>query len=151
VQPGTQRIGDIPTRSTSTVAATAQGNREFTAKGWLLRVGAVWEAVHNSGIAAQVHAGPAMLSAKGTFRINDKWVSPGQPTLTQTANGDRTKSLFGFYAGATLQARLNDQWSVFAGGDYLDVGSFKISAPSAFAKFNFSHSILATAGIGFRF
>lgn len=151
VQPGTQRIGDIPTRTISTVAATVQGQREFSAKGWLFRLGFVWEPIHTPRFGLQLHGGPAALNLKGTMRLNDRWVATGQPSFSQTASADRSKWLTGGYAGVTLNAHLNDQWSIFGGADYFSADTLSIHAPAAAAYFKFSHAVLANLGVSYRF
>jgi hypothetical protein len=151
VTPGTQRIGDTPTRSTSTVAATIQGHREFSAKGWLLRLGLLWQPIHTPNFELQLHGGPAALNVKGEFRLDERWISSGSPTLTQTAAGERSKWLAGFYAGATARLHVNERWDLFAGADLLHASSLAVNVSTATAKFDFSRSILASAGVAFRF
>ena len=151
VQPGTQRIGDIPTRTITTTAATTQGTRDFSARGWLLRGGVVWQPWHGRRVELQLHAGPAAICVKGKLRAAEQWVATGQPAYSVSAQGERTKWLTGGYAGATAQFHLNDQWSVYGGVDALKLGRVTIPGGAIAAKFDFSHAVLATAGVAFRF
>lgn len=151
VQPGTQRIGDIPTRSISSVTATVQGQRELSAKGWLLRAGVVWEPIHAERFDLQVHGGPAALNLKGTLRLNDRWVATGQPTFGSSAAADRTKWLTGGYAGATVHARLSDHWDILGGADFFSADTLSVHASTAAAYFKLSHAILANLGVAYRF
>jgi hypothetical protein len=151
VQPGTQRIGDTPTRSISTVAASVQGRREFSARGWLLRLGGVWEPIHSERAALQLHAGPALLRLKGSFRFDERWVSTGSPTLVQAGGGETSKWLVGGYAGVTGTVRVSQAWEIFGGADLLHADTFKVSNTAGAARFDFSRSLLLNLGIAFRF
>jgi hypothetical protein len=151
VRPGLQRIGDIPTRTIGTAASTAQGQREFSAEGWLLRLGAVWQPVATRRLDWQLHAGPAALYLKGKLRLAESFVSTGQPTFTAAAVGNRSKWLLGAYAGTTLDVHLNDRWSITGGADFLTAPTLKVSTASAAARFTFSHAIAANLGATYRF
>lgn len=151
VQPGTQRIGDTPSRTIASAPATVQGERTFTAKGWLLRAGFVWQPLDTSRVALQIHGGPALMNLKGTFRLNERWVTPGVPALTQTAEGSHREWLLGAYAGATVDVHLSARWNVFAGADVLHADTLSLPAAAGRAQFDFSRAILINAGLAFRF
>lgn len=148
---GLQRIGDTPTRSIATKASTTQGQRSLSAKGWLLRLGAVWQPWHSPTMELDLHAGPALLNLTGRLQLNERWVSTGQPSVTATASGERTQWLAGFYAGATGRVLLGKKWHLLAGIDLLSAGSFAVRGGVARAQFDFSKSVLLTAGLGFQF
>lgn len=151
VQAGLQRIGDTPTRTIATITSTIQGQRAFSAKGWLLRFGALWQPWHTSKTELELHAGPALLDLTGSLRLNERWVSTGQPSVTATATGKRTRWLAGFYAGATGRVLLSEKWDLIAGADFLSAGSLAVRGGVARAKFDFSKSVLLTAGLSFHF
>lgn len=151
VQPGTQRIGDTPTRSITSASATIQGQREFSAKGWLLRLGVVWQPLRTPHLDLQLHAGPAALNLKGTFRLDERWTAAGLAPLTQTANGSRRAWLAGGYVGASGNVHLNSRWDIFAGADYLHADTLSVGSAGDRAKFDFSSSVVINAGVAFRF
>lgn len=151
VQPGRQRIGDTPTRTVTTVNATTQGQRSFSAKGWLFRLGALWQPWHSPKHELELHAGLALIDLKGALQLNERWVSTGQPSFTSTAAGERRAWLAGPYAGGTGRMRLTEKWNVFAGADFLSAGTFAVRGGVARAKFDFSKSILVSAGLGYHF
>jgi hypothetical protein len=151
VQPGTQRIGDIPTRTITNATATVQGRREFSAEGWLVRLGVVWQPIETARADVQVHAGPAALNVKGAFKINDRWSSGSLTPLATTAEGSRRAWIAGGYAGATANVHLGSRWDVFGGADFLFADKFKVTRGGGTAKFDFSQSVLLSLGAAWRF
>ena len=150
VQPGTQRIGDTPTRSISSSAATVQGVRLLSAKGWLLRLGVVWEPIDTPEYSVQLHGGPAALNVRGTMSLDDRWVSSGQAPFRMTSAAEQSKWLTGGYAGATLRVRVADRWNVFGGVDYFSAKTLSVHGGSGAAYFKFANAMLANLGISYR-
>lgn len=151
VQPGTQRIGDTPTRSIASTPATIQGERKFSAEGWLLRFGVVWEPVRTPRAILQVHGGPAAMNLKGRFNVNERWTATGLPALARAASGARHEWLAGGYAGVSGKVHWGRRWDLFAGADLFTADMLSVTNATGRAKFDFSRGLLVSAGALMRF
>ena len=151
VIPFTPRIGDTPSRAISTVTGTGAGSRSITAKGFLVRLGAVWRALDSEHAALELHGGPALLDIKGSFALAETFTSGTLPALASTAAGSRSGTLAAAYAGATARVRLGARWSIAGGLDWLDAGKFDIPGAGGSASEDFSHALVASLSLGYRF
>jgi hypothetical protein len=151
IQPGTPRIGDTATRTTSTIQGTAQGSRSFDSDGWLMRLGAVWRTVRTNSFSLEVHGGPAVLAVKESFAINQTITSSANVAFSDVTTASRRLTTAAAYAGLAGSVRFSRNWEISAGADWFDAGQTSVHSPSTTARFDYSKVLLANLGVGYRF
>ncbi len=146
--PGDQRIGDVPTRSVTSVAGTVNGTREFNGRARVLRAGLWWELIPSTVNKPEregdrwsvfLRGGPALIRAKGSFSVDEQAQAPGlQPGARVTAAGARSRSELGYFLGARARRSFSPQWAFLAGADFLSGYQLKAAQAERYAVLDLS-------------
>lgn len=147
-------IGDVPTRSISSVAIPVSGTREFGADVFAFKLGPYFEVPLNHTFALGLEGGVVMDYVYSKFQFNEQVANPITGTITNAkGNGNNQDVLFGGYVGSYISAALNDQWTLFAGAQLQDVGDYthRNRGTGEAAVLDLSQSIFFTAGLGYSF
>jgi hypothetical protein len=145
-------IGDTPTRSVSSAAIPVSGTRSFGADIFAFRLGPYFEIPLNKTFSLSLEGGAALVYVYSKFQFHEQVVTPSG-LLDVAGNGNHSDILPGGYAGAQISAALNDQWSLFAGAQWQDVGTYVHSnhATGESAVLDLSQAIFFSAGVGYSF
>jgi hypothetical protein len=145
-------IGDVPTRSSSTVAVPVSGTRKFGADIFAFKLGPYFEVPLNKTFSLSLEGGVALAYVYSRFQFNEVVSTPGG-LLNVKGNGVHDGILVGGYLGAKISAALNDQWTLFAGAQFQDVGSYvhRNHLTGESAVLDLSQSVFFTSGIGYSF
>ena len=147
-------IGDAPTRSITSTNLSVSGTRRLEADVFAFKLGPYFEVPLNHTFSVSLEGGVAMVYVYSTFQFNEQVANPISGTVTPAkGNGNHQDVLFGGYIGSRITAALNDQWSLFAGAQFQDVGEYvhRNSATGESAVLDLSQSIYFTAGVGYSF
>lgn len=145
-------IGDVPTRSLSSVAIPVAGERDFEANLFVFRLGPYFEIPLNQTFSFSLEGGAAMVYVWSNFRFNEEVDTPGG-LLSVKGDSNNEGVEFGGYVGARISAALSDQWSLFAGANWQDVQNYVHRDPGTgqTAVLNLSQSVFFTSGITYSF
>lgn len=145
-------ISDTPTRSFDTTTTPVSGTREFGADLFAFRLGPYFEVPLNKTFSFEVSGGLAMVYAYSTFRYNETVITPNGP-LNLAGHGKNDDVLFGGYLGGQISAALNEQWSLYANAQWMDVGTYthRSHATGESAVLDLSQAVFFSAGIGYSF
>lgn len=145
-------IGDTPTRTISATTVPVSGTREFEANLFAFKLGPYFEIPLNQTFSFSLEGGAAMVYVWSNFRFDEEVETPGG--LTEIKGNSNNRDIeFGGYAGAKISAAISEQWSLFAGAQWQDVGNYvhRDAATGETAVLNLSQSIFFTAGVGYSF
>lgn len=127
--PGSQRIGDIPTRSISFRDGAIVGTRSISGNTQVLRLGGWCDIIpqtqnttdsKQSRWSLQVRGGPALVLTKFNVQTQDHVSTPElAPSDRYSASASKSNVNLGFYAGTSLHYVLSSRWSLIARADYL--------------------------------
>jgi hypothetical protein len=145
-------IGDVPTRSLSTMAVPVSGTRKFGADLFAFRLGPYFEVPLNKTFSFSLEAGGALVYVFSTLQFNEEVATPGG-LLNVKGHGVHDGIQLGGYLGGKISAALSDQVSLFAGAQWLDAGSYvhRNHATGEAAELDLSQSVFFTTGIGYSF
>ena len=127
--PGSQRIGDLPTRSINLRRGTVMGSRSISGNTQIVRLGGWWEILPPTQIPTDgnqsrwsllARGGPALVLNKFNIQIQENISTPELGTSDRySSSASQTSTHLGFYAGASLHFTLSSRWSLLARADYL--------------------------------
>jgi hypothetical protein len=145
-------IGDTPTRNTSAMAVPVSGTRKFGADIFALKLGPYFEVPLNKTFSFSLEGGASLVYVYSKFQFNETVATPGG-LLNLKGSGTHDGIQIGGYFGAKISAALNDQWSLFAGAQWQDVGSYvhRDHKTGESAVLNLSQSVFFTSGVGYSF
>ena len=145
-------IGDTPTRTITSTTIPVSGQREFEANLFAFKLGPYFEIPLNKTFSFSLEGGVAMVYVWSNFRFNEQVETPSG-LVNVKGNSNNEDIEFGGYAGAKISAAISEQWTLFAGAQWQDVGNYehRDRATGETAVLNLSQSIFFTAGIGYSF
>ena len=159
--PGDQRIGDLPSRTISTVNGTVTGSRSLSAKTTLVRFGPWMEILPERLSAAtserdrwslQARGGLAFLSTKLNFSMVEELSAPGLSGRPRTSvQGSSSMDEVRWFAGARAQRVLSKGWRGLAWADYLGGRKFTVAASNRSATWDARRSVLVGLALQYRF
>ena len=145
-------IGDNPSRSLTHTVIPVAGQREFEANLFAFKAGPYFEVPLNKTFSFSLEGGAAMMYVWSNFRFNEEVETPGG-LLNIKGNSNNRDIEFGGYAGAKITAAIKEQWSLFVGAQWQDMGTYehRDRATGETAVLDLSNSIFFTAGVGYSF
>lgn len=148
-------ISDTPTRLppiTIPDGALTTGRRNLDATIFGFRLGPYLQVSLGDPLTLSFSSGLAVAIVDSEFKFSERTTIGGKGTPALRSGRDTTCDvLAGWYAGAQCAWALDEQWSVFGGVQYQDVGHFTQTAAGAKADLDLSKSVFVTLGIGYRF
>jgi hypothetical protein len=145
-------IGDVPTRSLSTVSMPVSGTREFGADLFGFKVGPYLEIPISKAVTFTFDAGITMVYVYSKLSF-DETIVTDTGIVNVKGSGENQDLLFGGYFGGHVSLALNDRWTAFAGAQWQDVGTYShrshITRESA--VLDLSQTIAVNFGLGFTF
>ncbi len=145
-------IGDTPSRSITRTVIPVSGERDFEANLFAFKLGPYFEVPLNRTFSFSLEGGVAMVYVWSNFRFDEEVMNSGG--LTEFKGNSYNRDIeFGGYAGAKISATISEQWSLFAGAQWQDVGTYehRDRGTGETAVLDLSNSIFFTAGIGYSF
>ena len=114
--------------------------------------GPYFEIPLNRTFAFSLEGGVAMVYVWSNFRFDEEVMTSGG-LMEVKGNSNNRDIEFGGYAGAKISAAISEQWSLFAGAQWQDVGTYehRDRGTGETAVLDLSNSIFFTAGIGYSF
>jgi hypothetical protein len=145
-------IDDSPSRSMDFDAQGAQvtGWRRFEADLFTFRLGPYLDMPIDERWTFSLSAGLAMGYVDGQFRFVQQ-VSTSAGRSFQTGQGSNADFIFGGFAGATLRFAINENWSLFASGQYLGLTDYTAQAGGQEVELDFSRTASGLIGLTFSF
>ena len=146
-------ISDAPNRTVDVQAnaASIAGSRELDANLFGIKLGPYFEIPMGSRWAVRLRGGLALVEVNSEFSYTETTTLPGLTPSTSSAHGWHSGLQVGGYAGATLSCSLSPSTSLFAGGEFEDVGSFTQNLNGRQAVLDLSRSVLVTFGLSYSF
>jgi hypothetical protein len=145
-------ITDTPNRTTSAgTPAVITGPRELNAQLYSFKVGPYAEVPLSERLALQFRGGLALVEVVSQFSYNETTsiVVPG--TGPPSANGSHNGLQVGGYAAANIAFAFNDSASIFAGGQFQDVGEYTQNLNGRKAVLNLTRSIFVAIGFSYSY
>ena len=142
-----------PRQSTATTLASARFivQQDFDANIWGFRVGPYIEYLPSEKWSLHLSGGLAL----GLIDANASWKETlsvtGGGTTSVSGGGDDLSLLAGFYIGVSAQYKFNDRWSVEAGVQYQDIGTYDHNFGGRSVELDLSSSVFVHAGISYSF
>lgn len=152
--PGAPQLNDTATDVSSppTVgAATISGWRKINADLYGLRLGPYVEYDLFKRVSVDLGGGFTTGIIDSEFDFNDVVTIPGLGSQNPTGHGSATGWLYGGYVRGQVNVRLYKSATVFAGGEFNDLGTFTQSAGNAQAHLDLGSAVYLTVGLGFNF
>lgn len=145
-------IGDTPSRSITRTSIPVSGERDFEANLFAFKLGPYFEIPLNRTFSFSLEGGVAMVYVWSNFRFDEEVMTSGG-LMEVKGNSNNRDIEFGGYAGAKISAAISEQWSLFAGAQFQDVGNYehRDRATGETAVLDLSQSIFFTAGVGYSF
>jgi hypothetical protein len=128
--------------------------QDFDGNLWGFRLGPYIEYMPSKKWSLHLSGGLAV----GIMEANASWKEtitlagggPGSVTSV-SGHGDDVSLLGGFYIGADAQYKLNDRWSVDAGLQFQDIGTYNHNFGGRVAEVDLSQSLFFNAGVNYSF
>ncbi len=141
-------ITDTPNRTTSDGAtALITGPRELDAQLYSFKLGPYAEIPLSEQWALQFRGGLALVEVVSQFSYNEKSnIGPAA-----SANGSHSGLQIGGYAAANLVFAFNDSASLFAGGQFQDVGQYTQNLNGRKAVLNLTRSVFVAIGFSYSY
>jgi len=146
-------IGDVPTRTFSSVAMPIDGWREFNADIFGFKFGPYLEYPISPAVSITLDTGLTLVYTHSHFSFNETISTPGGP-VTTTGSGDHSDALVGGYVGGHVTVQINERWSAFAGANWQSAGTYNHRAGGGtrqVAMLDLSNMISVNVGVGFNF
>ncbi len=139
--------------STAVVAVTSAMTSKVDALVYGLKVGPFMEVPIIKRLTLQLSAGVAAVNAEGDFAFNETLSAAvaGGPPQARIAKFSSSAWLIGFYGNCNLAFAINDTMSVFAGGQYQNLGDMTIQGGGKAATINLGQDIEGVVGLRFTF
>jgi hypothetical protein len=144
-------IGDIPSRSTTTIPGTVSGNRRFEADLFNFRFGPYLEFVLSKRVHLTLNGGLALTQVQSDLSYNESATIAGVGVFNNSDSGSHGNLQAGFYGGGNVSVALSETWGAFAGAQFQDVGKYKHKEGDRQAVLNLSESIFVTFGVSYSF
>jgi len=151
--PGTL-IEDAPSNRTVTKdanGATAIGRREFDADFFFFHMGPYVEFPIIEKLRGLVSGGLSVGIMAGHMQINEQTTIAAVGTTTARGESDRVDTLIGGYVNASLIYPMNDEWSVFVGGQFQSMSDYSIKAAGRKLTIDMSATPFLNAGVSYSF
>lgn len=159
--PGDQRIGDVPTRSASSVAGTLNGRQSFNASTTVVRFGGWWELSRSSVVEPEdeeqrwsvfLRGGPALVITRARFAVDETPAAPGLAAGPRVvASASRRDRDWGWYLGAQARRNFTERFSLLAGGDFLKGPRVTVSQGERFARLDLGRAFILRLSLEYAF
>ena len=146
-------ISDMPERSTTVLpnGAAISGQRLLDASVYGWRVGPYIDIPLCSRLAFSLSAGLAIAYVNSDFSFTEAVTIPGVGTESHAAGGSHDDTLVGGYVGGLFSYALSEQFNIFAGAQYQNVGTFHQDVAGKSAALNLGKSVFMTLGLSYSF
>jgi hypothetical protein len=146
---------NVPPVSSSTAlvpGATFLAQQHFDANLWGFRLGPYLEYPFNDKWSLHLSGGLAV----GLLDANASWketltLPGGGGSITRTGAGSDVDLLWGYYVGLEAAYQINKDWSIEAGAQFQDLGTYSHNFGGRTAELDLSQSIFVHAGISYSF
>ena len=132
-------------------AASFIVQQDFDANIWGFRLGPYLEYLPSEKWSLHLGGGLAL----GLIDANASWRETlsvtGGDTTSLSGGGDDLSLLAGFYIGVSAQYKFNERWSVEAGVQYQDIGTYDHNFGGRSVELDLSSSVFIHAGISYSF
>ena len=132
-------------------AAQITGSRKIDADLYGIRLGPYLELPVCKHLAFELGAGLSVGLVNSDFSYNESVAVTGLPTQIHAGSGNDFSAVVGGYARAQADVRLTDHFSLNAGVEFDDLGTYDQTVGSETAHLDLSQTIYATAGLSYRF
>ncbi len=147
-------ISSSPSRTVtrSATGTSIAGAREFDADLYSFRIGPYVEIPIDERWSISFSAGFATGVIDGEYHLHNQRVTTAAGTVRQNASGSETDVLFGGYASAMIHCAINEEWGVFAGGQYLGLfDRYQAEAGGQRIELDLKRTAFFTVGVTFSF
>jgi hypothetical protein len=146
-------ISDVPTRSFSTESVTVTGRRSFEAHVFGLKLGPYVEYALSPKVSVSLEGGFAMVYVGSDFQYNETLNAPDRGLVNLVGRGAHDGVLVGGYIGANITYAINEQWKMFAGAQWQDVGTYthRAGVSREAAVLDLSNTTFVNVGFGYTF
>jgi hypothetical protein len=147
-------IDDSPNRTITSSArgALITGTREFDAHFYYLHLGPYVEIPIHEKWSAVISAGLSLGIMDGHLHFNEVVTVPAAGTSTrERGTVDDLDLLVGGYLSATLNYALNQNWSVFGGGQYQGMTGYEASGKGRKVTLDLTATPFIVAGVSYTF
>jgi hypothetical protein len=133
--------------------AAIVGHRQFDAAVFGFRFGPYLEVPLTDRCAFSIAGGLALVEVSSDFRFRETVTVSGNMIEPQfsSGSGSRDGLLVGGYVAGSVSYALNGAWTVFAGAQYQNVGTYTHRENGRKAVLDLGESVFVTAGVGFSF
>ena len=145
-------IEDSPTRTIlgSPNGSLVLGSREFEADLFTWRVGPYLEIPIDEQWTMALSMGAAVGLLDGEFSYKQVVSTPGA-TRFQSGSGSKTDVLVGGFISGTIRYAINEQWSAFAGGQYLGLTEYRSRVQGQQIVLDLARTAFFTLGVAYSF
>ena len=141
-------------RVTQLTSATFLAQQDFDGNLWGFRLGPYIEYIPSEKWSLHLSGGLALGVMQASASWKETITLPGGglgSSTTVSGHGNDVSPLAGFYIGLDAQYKFNDRWSVEAGAQYQDIGTYSHDFGGRVAEVDLSKSIFIHAGISYSF
>ena len=139
------------TQSRNPNGATVRGTRDFDGDLFSFRAGPYLDLPLDERWTISLSAGFAMGVIDGEYKFNQTVTTVAGPR-PQRGSGDNTDVLFGGYLSATIHCKINQDWGVFVGGQYLGLaGTYEVVARGQKIELDLTRTAFFSAGVTYSF
>jgi len=147
---GNPVIGAIPVSSSiSTVFTSVTGQRNFEANVLGFRLGPYVEFALNDRIKLSLSGGFAVAGVNSDFDFNESVPIPGVPTVN--GSGSESDWLAGGYVAANATVKINENWEMFGGVQFQDLGKYSHRESGRAAVLDLSKATMVVVGANYSF
>ena len=146
-------LGATPFRTVTRIPSGSRvdGNRDFDADIYGLRVGPYVELPLNDRLAVAVSGGFALLYVDSDFRYNETVTAPGSPAQTRRGRGSHSDFLPGGYFGANILFALDERINLSGGAQFQSSGTYTHKENGKEAQLDLSQAVFFSVGLGYSF
>ena len=145
---------NVPPVSSTTVVpgATFLAQQHFDANLWGFRLGPYAELPVSEKLDLFLTGGVAMGLLEGNASWKETLMLPGGAgSLTASGSGGDFSMLCGYYLGLNAAYQFTERWSVEAGMQYQNLGTYDHNFGGRMMQLDLSKSVFLTIGLGYRF
>ena len=138
-------LSDTPARLPVTVAS------ELTGAMYGFRVGPYLDIPLGERVTFTLSAGLAVAVLDTEFSYQQTYTAPDAAAVSQARTGTHSDVLPGGFVAGNLSCRLGKGWTVFAGAQYQNTGTYTHTLADKQAQVDLRQGIFVTAGVGWAF
>jgi len=138
----------LPSSTANTLVAMA-GTRDFDADIFGFRLGPYAELSLGRKATLSFSGGLALALVTSEFSFTESIAQPNVPSAS--GSGSQQDVMVGWYVGGNISYKLANDWGVFAGAQYQDVGHYSQTVKGETAVLSLDQSIFVVVGASYSF